>query len=45
MATRMPGTAALEIVADEEFGELEGATFLGQWGEVPDDFAKSLRGG
>ncbi len=44
MAARLPGTAALRIVADEETGELESATILGQWGEVPDDFADSLRG-
>ncbi|SOR32719.1 conserved protein of unknown function [Methylorubrum extorquens] len=43
MATRMPGTAALQIVADEETGELESATILGQYGEVPDDFAESLQ--
>ena len=45
MASRMPGTAALKIVADDETGELEAATILGQWGEVPDDFAESLQGG
>ena len=45
MAARMPGAAALKIVADDETGELEGATILGQWGEVPEDFAESLRGG
>jgi hypothetical protein len=43
MATRMPGTAALQIVADDETGELESATILGKYGEVPDDFAKSLQ--
>ena len=45
MAVRMPGTAAFKIVADDETGELESATILGQWGEVPDDFAESLKGG
>ena len=44
MADRMPGTAALKIVADEETGELEAATILGQFGEIPDDFAESLQG-
>ena len=44
MAGRMPGTAALKIVADDETGELESATILGQFGEVPDDFAESLAG-
>ena len=45
MATRMPGTAALKVVADDETGELEGVTILEQFGEVPDDFAESLLGG
>lgn len=45
MAGRMPGTAALRIVADDETGDLESATILGQFGEVPDDFAESLQGG
>ncbi|AWN38563.1 hypothetical protein [Methylobacterium radiodurans] len=44
MAGRMPGTAALKIVADDETGELESATILGQFGEVPDDFAEALQG-
>ncbi len=39
-----PGAAALKVVADDETGELEGVTILGQWGEVPDDFAESLQG-
>ncbi|MGX9981064.1 hypothetical protein ACN9MF_12755 [Methylobacterium fujisawaense] len=41
----MPGAAALKMVADDETGELEGVTILGQWGEIPDDFAESLQGG
>ena len=45
MAARMPGAAALQVVADDETGELEGVTVLGQWGDVPDDFAESLQGG
>jgi hypothetical protein len=44
LAKRMPGAAALKIVADDETGELEGVTILGQWGEVPDDFAECLQG-
>ncbi|WP_043351547.1 hypothetical protein [Methylobacterium sp. B1] len=44
LARRMPGAAALKVVADDETGELEGVTILGQWGEVPDDFAESLQG-
>ncbi|GEO98307.1 hypothetical protein [Methylobacterium haplocladii] len=45
MAARMPGTAAIKVVADDETGELESATILAQFGEVPDDFAESLTGG
>ncbi|MCJ2125546.1 hypothetical protein [Methylobacterium sp. J-077] len=45
LAARMPGAAALKVVADEEIGELEGLTVLGQWGEVPEEFAESLRDG
>ena len=45
LAKRMPGAAALKVVADDETGELEGVTILGQWGEVPDEFAESLQGG
>lgn len=45
MAARLPGTAAVKVVADEETGELESATILCQFGEVPDDFAESLVGG
>ena len=44
MAGRMPGTAALKIVADDETGELESATILRTFGEVPDDFAEGLEG-
>ncbi|WP_375454122.1 hypothetical protein [uncultured Methylobacterium sp.] len=43
MAGRMPGTAALKVMADDETGELEGVTIVGQWGEVPEDFAESLQ--
>ncbi|MEE7449436.1 hypothetical protein MRF4_17375 [Methylobacterium radiotolerans] len=42
---RMPGEAALKVVADDETCDLEGVTILGQWGEIPDDFAESLQGG
>ncbi|KQP67648.1 hypothetical protein [Methylobacterium sp. Leaf112] len=45
MAGRMPGTAAIRVVADDETGELEAATILGQFGEVPEDFAEGLQGG
>lgn len=45
MAGRMPGAAAIKVMADDETGELEGVTILGQFGEVPEDFAESLQGG
>ncbi|GJD99883.1 hypothetical protein [Methylobacterium isbiliense] len=45
VAARMPGAVALRIVADDETGELESVAILGQFGEVPDDFAESLQGG
>lgn len=45
MVPRTPGAAALKIVADDETGELESATILGQWGEIPADFAETLQGG
>ena len=45
MAARMPGTAALKVVADDETGELESVTILAQFGEVPEDFAEGLTGG
>lgn len=45
LAKPMPGAAALMVVADDETGKLEGVTILGQWGEIPDDFAESLQGG
>lgn len=44
MAARFPGTAALKVVADDETGELESATILAQFGEIPDDFAEGLQG-
>ena len=45
VAGRHPGSAALKIVADDETGELESATILGSFGDVPDDFAEGLAGG
>ena len=45
LAARLPGAAALKVIADDETGELESVTILGQFGEVPDDFAESLLGG
>ena len=43
MAGRLPGTAAIKVVADDETGELEAATILGHVGEIPDDFAENLQ--
>ena len=43
MAGCMPGTAAIEVVADDETGELEAATILGQFGQIPNDFAEALQ--
>ncbi|MCE4225408.1 hypothetical protein HCU64_16755 [Methylobacterium sp. C25] len=45
MAARLPGTAALKVVADDETGELESATILARFGEIPEDFAEGLSGG
>ena len=44
MSSRMPGTAALKVVADDETSEMESATILGPFGEVPDDFTENLQG-
>ena len=41
----MPGNAALRIVADDETGELDSVAILGQFGEVPQDFAEQVSGG
>ena len=45
LAARMPGAAALKVVADDETGERDSVTILGQFGDIPDDFAESLLGG
>ena len=45
IAGRMPGAAALKIVADDETGELESIAILGSFGDVPDDFTEGLAGG
>lgn len=45
MTGRMPGTAALKLVTDDETAELESATILGRFGEIPEDFSESLQGG
>lgn len=41
----MPGAAALRVVADDETVELESVAILGQFGEVPEDFAEQVSGG
>lgn len=45
MAARELGVAALKIEADPETGEVTRAEILEQHGEVPEDFADTLRGG
>ncbi|MCJ2084407.1 hypothetical protein MKK88_00140 [Methylobacterium sp. E-005] len=45
LAARLPGAAALKVVADGETGELDNVVILDQFGTVPDDFAESLLGG
>ncbi|MCJ2063158.1 hypothetical protein MKK63_10600 [Methylobacterium sp. J-088] len=45
LAGRLPGAVALKVVADDETGELDSVAILGQFGDVPDDFAESLLGG
>nr|WP_092046804.1 hypothetical protein [Methylobacterium pseudosasicola] len=41
-ANRVPGAAALK--GDDGTDEPAGATILGQWGEIPGNFAKCLPG-
>jgi hypothetical protein len=45
IAGRMPGAAALRIVADDETGEFESVAILGQFGEVPENFEEQVSGG
>ena len=45
MASRLPGTAAIKVVADDETGEMESVEVLAQFGEIPDDFVEGLKGG
>jgi hypothetical protein len=44
-AARFPGTAALQVDADDETGEVAKIEILGTFGEIPDDFADGLQGG
>lgn len=41
-AARVPGTAAISVLADDETGEVSAVSILGTFGQVPDDFADSL---
>jgi hypothetical protein len=41
MAVRMPGKAVIKVAANDEMGKLVAATILGQFDEVPEDFAES----
>lgn len=45
LAKRLPGAAAICVVADEETGELVTVTILGTFGEIPENFAESLADG
>ena len=45
LANRLPGSSAICVVADDETGDVQTITILGQFGEVPDDFADMLTGG
>lgn len=45
LAKRLPGAAALKILADDETGELSGIEILDRFGEIPDDFADRLAEG
>lgn len=44
LVTRMPGSAAISVVADDETGEVASIAIIQTFGEVPDDFADSIRG-
>ena len=45
LAARLPGAAALKSLPTMRAVRLEGVTILGQLGNIPDDFAKTLQGG
>lgn len=45
MARRLPGEAAVKIMADDETGELESAAILGTFGPIPDYCAGQLQRG
>lgn len=41
-ALRLPGAAAIAVVADQETGEVHSITILGSFGEIPEDFVDRL---
>ncbi len=43
VAGRIPSSAAIKVTADNETGELEAVTILGQFGEISEDFGESLQ--
>ena len=45
LASRMPGAAAIKVVADDETGEVQSIVISGQFGQVPEDFAEQLQNG
>ena len=44
-STREKGVAALQVVADDETGEVASATILASHGVVPDDLVEQIKGG
>ena len=44
-STREKGVAALQVVADDETGEIASATVLASHGVVPDDLVEQIKAG
>lgn len=44
-AAREKGVAAVQVVADDETGEVASATLLAQHGTIPDDLIEQIKGG
>ncbi len=44
-SAREKGVAAIQVVADDETGEVASATILAMHGQVPDDLADQIKGG
>ena len=42
---RLPGAAAIKVVADDETGEVSAITVLGTFGDIPEDFVEGLVAG